>query len=93
MTDNLTLDGATLQAVAMSLDVQATNMPLGAPLALSNCQSNAVIAAANSFNLWAALNELTAQHAIQQSSTDVKDVAVAFGEWDSQLAHLNQGMI
>ena len=93
MTDNLTISGEALGNTGVSLDYQATMVPLGEPLDLANCQSSKVVSAANSFNMWAALTGVIAQDALQQSAQDITTIARTFGDWDAHTAHVNAGMI
>jgi hypothetical protein len=86
MTDNLTVDGATLANVAKTLALQATSMPQQTSLSVGECGSPAVIAAVNGFSMWASVTEMVAYHGILQTSTDLHDVAVTFGDWDDQAA-------
>ncbi len=86
MTDQMTIDGDAVAAVAGNVDVQALNIPAGPAIDLSNCQSNTVIAAVDSLNVWAAANGLVVKHGLQQSADDAIAAAREFGNWDSGTA-------
>ena len=93
MTDQMTIDGDAVAAVASSIDAQAFNIPTGPAIDLSNCQSNAVIAAVDSLNVWAAANGLVVKHGLQQTADDALAAAREFGNWDSGTARQpNHGM-
>jgi hypothetical protein len=86
MTERMILDGDAVAAVASSIDLQATNIPSGQAIDLGNCQSNTVIAAVDSLNVWAAANALVVKQGLQQSADDALAAAREFGTWDSGTA-------
>jgi hypothetical protein len=82
MPDNLTIDGEALGTAAQSIQSASNEIPRGQAADVGNCQSNSVIAAIESFNVWANANSLVAQHNLYQSATDAKAAARTYGEWD-----------
>lgn len=86
MTDNLTIDGATLANVSAGITAQGHAMPLQTAISVGNCGSAAVRAAANSFGMWASVTEMVASHTIVSAASDLHSVAVTFGDWDDHVA-------
>ena len=86
MTDNVTVDGATLANVSSGLAAQGTAMPLQTAVSVGNCGSAAVRGAANGFNMWASVTEMVASHTIANAAADLHSVAVTFGDWDDRAA-------
>jgi hypothetical protein len=86
MTDNLTVDGATLANVSTGFAAQGYAMPLQTTVSVGNCGSGAVRAAANGFSMWASVTEMVASHTITNAAADLHSVAVTFGDWDDQAA-------
>ncbi|HWR86567.1 MAG TPA: hypothetical protein VN200_11285 [Rhodoglobus sp.] len=82
MPDNLTIDGEALGTAAQSIQSASNEIPRGQAADIGNCQSNSVIAAIESFNVWANANSLIAQHNLYQSATDAKAAARTYGDWD-----------
>jgi hypothetical protein len=93
MTDNLTVDGASLAQIGRELAIQGASMPQQTKLSVGNCGSPAVISAMNGFSMWASVTEMVTYHSILQTSTDLHDVAVTFGDWDDRAASQSGGPI
>ena len=86
MTDNVTVDGASLANVSAGLAAQGTAMPLQTTVSLGNCGSAAVRGAANGFSMWASVTEMVASHTIANAAADLRSVAITFGDWDARSA-------
>ena len=95
MPDDIILNSESLMAVGVSLRLQATEMPAGAPdpLEISGCGDGGVISAAKSFSMWAAVTGIVVRDGISTMAQQSDAVVKEYGDWDANTSkNLSKGI-
>lgn len=86
MPDSLKVDVAIIGAAASTLRSAASEVPRNAPLDVAGCGSSTVIAAAESFNMWAKVTTQVMSDKITEAASDADNAVTTFLNQDANLA-------
>jgi hypothetical protein len=84
--DSLTVDVAIIGAAASTLRTAASEIPRNSPLGVAGCGSSAVVAAAESFNMWAKVTTQVMSDKLTEAASDADNAVTTFLNQDTNLA-------
>jgi hypothetical protein len=84
--DSLTVDAATILAASSTLLSAANELPTNTPLEVTGCGSSAVVAAAESFNMWAKVTTQVMSDKLTEAGQDAQNAVTAYRKQDTSIA-------